>query len=336
MPDFVKMFNAIIILLIGFVLLIKGADYFVEGSSAVAKKLRIPTIIVGLTIVALGTSLPELAVSVTASLVDNNEIAVSNVVGSNLFNLLVVCGACTLFAPLAISKDTLKKDFPLSIGCAIVLLVMGIMGKEVGRLDGVILLVFFITYIAILVRQALKARAVVSDEDVNCDDESDEKDAKDIPVWLCLMYIVGGVVAIKFGGDFVVDGASTIAGLLGMSQTLIGLTVVAVGTSLPELVTSIVAGRKGEVDMALGNVIGSNIFNVLFILGTAGSISPMSFINDKVGFDNIVDITVLIAVSLLTYVFAWSKKKIEKKEGIIMISIYVIYMMFAVVRGISG
>ena len=150
------------------------------------------------------------------------------------------------------------------------------------------------------------------------------------------MYIVGGVVAIKFGGDFVVDGASTIAGVLGMSQTLIGLTVVAVGTSLPELVTSIVAGRKGEVDMALGNVIGSNIYNVLFILGTAGSISPMSFINDKVGFDNIVDITVLIVVSLLTYVFAWSKKKIEKKEGIIMISIYVIYMMFAVVRGISG
>ncbi len=334
MTGLIEMFNAIVILLIGFVLLIKGADFFVEGSSAVAKKLRIPTIIVGLTIVAMGTSLPELAVSVTASMANNNEIAVSNVVGSNLFNLMVVCGACTMFAPLAISKSTLKSDFPISIGCAIMLLVMGILGKEVGRLDGVILLVFFITYIAMLVRQALKARAASQPADETADvsaDEEDGEEGKDIPVWLCLIYIVGGVVAIKFGGDFVVDGASTIAGLLGMTQTLIGLTVVAVGTSLPELVTSIVAGRKGDVDMALGNVIGSNIFNILFILGTAGSISPMSFIND-----NVVDIIVLIAVSVLVYVFAWSKQKIDKKEGTLMILIYAVYMVYAVIRGMTG
>lgn len=333
MPTLIEMINAVVILLIGFVLLIKGADYFVEGSSSVAKRLRIPTIIVGLTIVAMGTSLPELAVSVTASLANNNEIAVSNVIGSNMFNLLVVCGTCTLFAPLAISKSTLKSDFPISIGCAILLLVMGILGKTVGRLDGVILLVFFITYIAMLVRQALKARAS-SNSNVVYDEENDE--VNNIPVWLSLIYIVGGVVAIKFGGDFVVDGASNVAGVLGMSQTLIGLTVVAVGTSLPELVTSIVAGRKGEVDMALGNVIGSNIFNILFILGTAGAISPMSFINEKVRFDNVVDITVLIVVSILTYVFAWSRKKIEKKEGILMIVIYAVYMVYAVIRGMSG
>ena len=320
------MLKAIGILLVGFVLLIKGADFFVEGSSAVAKKLRIPSIIVGLTIVAMGTSMPELAVSVTAALAGNNEIAVSNVVGSNVFNLMVVCGTCTLFAPLAINKSTLKSDFPLSIGCAVLLLVMGVMGMEVGRIDGVILLVIFITYIAILVRQALKARATNKVEE-----EASQEGGKDIPVWLCIIYIVGGIAAIKFGGDFVVDGASTIADKLGMSQTLIGLTVVAVGTSLPELVTSIVASRKNEVDMALGNVIGSNIFNILFILGTAGAITPMAFIKD-----NIVDIVVLIAVSLLVYVFAWTKQKLEKKEGIIMLLIYFAYMVYACIRGMGG
>ncbi|MBQ2744705.1 MAG: calcium/sodium antiporter [Lachnospiraceae bacterium] len=320
------MLKAIGILLVGFVLLIKGADFFVEGSSAVAKKLRIPSIIVGLTIVAMGTSMPELAVSVTAALAGNNEIAVSNVVGSNVFNLMVVCGACALFAPLAINKSTLKSDFPLSIGCAVLLLVMGVIGMEVGRIDGVILLVIFITYIAILVRQALKARATNKVEK-----EASQEGGKDIPVWLCIIYIVGGIAAIKFGGDFVVDGASTIADKLGMSQTLIGLTVVAVGTSLPELVTSIVASRKNEVDMALGNVIGSNIFNILLILGTAGAITPMAFIKD-----NIVDIIVLIAVSLLVYVFAWTKQKLEKKEGIIMLLIYFAYMVYACIRGMGG
>lgn len=270
--------------------------------------------------------MPELAVSVTAALAGNNEIAVSNVVGSNVFNLMVVCGACALFAPLAINKSTLKSDFPLSIGCAVLLLVMGVIGMEVGRIEGVILLVIFIIYIAILVRQALKARATNKVEE-----EASQEGGKDIPVWLCIIYIVGGIAAIKFGGDFVVDGASTIADKLGMSQTLIGLTVVAVGTSLPELVTSIVASRKNEVDMALGNVICSNIFNILLILGTAGAITPMAFIKD-----NIVDIIVLIAVSLLVYVFAWTKQKLEKKEGIIMLLIYIAYMVYACIRGMGG
>ena len=242
-----EMLKAIGILLVGFVLLIKGADFFVEGSSTVAKKLHIPSIIVGLTIVAMGTSLPELAVSATASLDGNNAIAISNVVGSNMFNLIVVCGACALFAPLAISKDILKKDFPIAIGCGVLLLVMGIIGMEVCRIDGVILCVLFITYITILVRAALKARAATKDEEVV---------EKTIPVWLCIIYIVGGIAAIKFGGDFVVDGAVTIAGKLGLSENLIGLTIVAVGTSLPELVTSIVASRKNEVEMAVGNVLG--------------------------------------------------------------------------------
>ena len=313
-----EMLKAIGILLVGFVLLIKGADFFVEGSSTVAKKLRIPSIIVGLTIVAMGTSLPELAVSTTASLAGNNAIAISNVVGSNLFNLIVVCGSCALFAPLAISKDILKKDFPIAIGCGVLLLVMGIVGMEVCRIDGIILSVLFITYISILVRAALKARANTKDE---------ENVGKTIPVWLCIIYIVGGIAAIKFGGDFVVDGAVTIAGKLGLSENLIGLTIVAVGTSLPELVTSIVASRKNEVEMAVGNVLGSNIFNILLILGVAGTISPMTFI-----MENIIDIVILTAASLLIYLFSWTKERIGRKEGIVMLLMYASYLVYICIR----
>ena len=313
-----EMLKAIGILLVGFVLLIKGADFFVEGSSTVAKKLRIPSIIVGLTIVAMGTSLPELAVSTTASLAGNNAIAISNVVGSNMFNLIVVCGACALFAPLAITKDILKKDFPIAIGCGVLLLVMGIIGMEVCRIDGVILCVLFITYITILVRAALKARAATVDDEVV---------EKTIPVWLCIIYIVGGIAAIKFGGDFVVDGAVTIAGKLGLSENLIGLTIVAVGTSLPELVTSIVASRKNEVEMAVGNVLGSNIFNILLILGVAGTISPMTFI-----MENIIDIVILTAASLLIYLFSWTKERIDRKEGIVMLLMYASYLVYICIR----
>lgn len=313
-----EMLKAIGILLVGFVLLIKGADFFVEGSSTVAKKLHIPSIIVGLTIVAMGTSLPELAVSATASLDGNNAIAISNVVGSNMFNLIVVCGACALFAPLAISKDILKKDFPIAIGCGVLLLVMGIIGMEVCRIDGVILCVLFITYITILVRAALKARAATKDEEVV---------EKTIPVWLCIIYIVGGIAAIKFGGDFVVDGAVTIAGKLGLSENLIGLTIVAVGTSLPELVTSIVASKKNEVEMAVGNVLGSNIFNILLILGVAGTISPMAFI-----MENVIDIAILTVASLLIYVFAWTKERIDRKEGIVMLAMYASYLVYICIR----
>ena len=199
--------KAVVILVLGFVLLIKGADFFVEGSSSVARKLRVPPIIIGLTIVAMGTSLPELAVSVTASLAGNNTIAISNVIGSNFFNLIVVCGTCALFSPLVINKSVLKQDFPFSILCGILLLVVSYMGMELGRADGIIFIVIFIAYMAFLLRQALNARTVSND------DSNEEK--KILPVWLCIIFIVGGVVAIKFGGDFVVDGASTIAKKIG-------------------------------------------------------------------------------------------------------------------------
>ena len=313
-----EMLKTIVILLVGFVLLIKGAGFFVDGSSTVAKKLRIPSIIVGLTIVAMGTSLPELAVSVTASLNGNNGIAISNVVGSNVFNLLVVCGVCALVSPLAIKKEVMKKDFPIAIGCGVLLLVMGIIGMEVGRVDGIVLCVLFVIYNGVLIKMALKSRNDSSEE---------ENTGKLIPIWLCIIYIVGGIVAIKFGGDFVVDGAVVIAGKLGMSDNLIGLTIVAVGTSLPELVTSIVASKKNETEMAIGNALGSSIFNVLFILGVAGVISPMGF-----NMENVIDVVIVSVASIIVYIFGWTKGKVDRKEGIVMILLYASYLVYACIR----
>lgn len=316
-----EMLKSIVLLLVGFILLIKGADFFVEGSSSVAKSLRIPSMIVGLTIVAMGTSLPELAVSVTASLAGNNALAVSNVIGSNIFNLMLVCGACALFAPLIVQKNTLKKEIPLSVVCVVLLLVLGLFGMEIGRTDGVILLILFIGFLVWMVKSALKAHA----ESANLEESDNEY--KIYPAWVCVIYIVGGAVAIKFGGDFVVDGASAVAMKAGLSQNLVGLTIVAMGTSLPEFVTSVVAARKNEVDMAFGNVIGSNIFNILFILGVTATISPVAFI-----MENVIDSVILLIVSILVWVFAWSRLHIEKKEGIVLLACYAGYLTYICTR----
>lgn len=323
-----ELLKAFIILVIGFVLLIKGADFFVEGSSAVAKRLRIPSMIIGMTIVAMGTSLPECAVSVTASLTGNNSLAISNAIGSNIFNLMVVCGVCSLFVPLAVQKSTLQKEFPLSIFCAGLLLLLGYLGMTLGHIDGVILLIIFAGYLLWMIQSAKKARNQTANTSLS--DEEIEQVASHInllPVWKCLLFILGGMVAIKYGGDFVVNGASTIASGLGLSQTLIGLTIIAMGTSLPELVTSIVAAKKDEVDMAVGNVIGSNIFNILLVLGVAAAISPVGFV-----VENMIDIAFLIVVSIITLVFAWTSKEINRKEGIIMLVIYAVYMVYICMR----
>lgn len=307
---------SVFLLVIGFVLLIKGADFFVEGSSSVAKMLKVPSIIIGLTIVAMGTSLPECAVSITASMTNNNALAVSNAVGSNIFNLMVVCGICAIFNPLTVDKSTLKKEFPFSIVCAALLLVCGYIGMTLGRVDGLILLALFVCFIVWMVRSALKARAEASDDEYEV-----------LPVWKCIVFIIGGIIAIKFGGDFVVDGASTVAAKMGLSQNLIGLTIVACGTSLPELVTSVVAARKNELDMALGNVIGSNIFNILFVLGIAASISPIAFI-----MENVIDIVILIVMSAVVWGFAWKKQELSKKDGIIMLIMYAVYLVYICMR----
>ena len=317
-----NVFVSLLVLIVGFILLMKGADFFVEGSSSVAKKFNVPSLIIGMTIVAMGTSLPELAVSVTASITGNNTLAVSNVSGSNIFNLMVVCGAC---APLTIEKNTLMKEFPFSIVCAGLLVVFGFIGMKLGRVDGIIFLVIFVAYLLWMIYSAKKARS--EGDKFETEEEEMAEEIKILPMWKCLLYIVGGMIAIKFGGDFVVNGASSIAAGFGLSQTLIGLTIVALGTSLPELVTSIVAARKNEVDMALGNVIGSNIFNILLILGVAAAISPVTFI-----MENIIDIIILIIMSTVVWIFAWTSKKINRKEGIIMLLVYVVYMVYICIR----
>ena len=327
-----QLLKSLIILIVGFVLLIKGADFFVEGSSAVAKRLRIPSMIIGMTIVAMGTSLPECAVSVTASLTGNNSLAISNAVGSNIFNLLVVCGVCTLFVPLAVQKSTLP------IFCAGLLLLLGYLGMTLGRIDGILFLIIFTGYLLWMIRSVKRARRTttpdaissIQEERISLSEEEIEQVTSHInllPAWKCLIFILGGMIAIKYGGDFVVDGASAIAVRLGLSQTLIGLTIIAMGTSLPELVTSIVAARKDEVDMALGNVIGSNIFNILLVLGVAAAISPVAF-----AWDNMIDIAVLIVISVITLIFAWTSKELNRKEGIIMLILYAAYMVYICIR----
>lgn len=303
-----------VFLVVGFILLIKGADFFVEGSSSVAKMLRVPSLIIGMTIVAMGTSFPECSVSINASIAGSNALAISNAVGSNIFNLMVVCGVCTLFCPLAVDKGTLKKEFPFSIIVALILLGLGSYGMVLGHIDGIIMSVIFAGFLYWMVISAKKARA---------ESQDNEEEYEIMPVWKCIFYIIGGIVAIIAGGDVVVDSATKIAEQFGMSENLIGLTVVAFGTSLPELVTSVVAAKKNEVDMALGNVIGSNIFNILLVLGVAAAISPIAFI-----MENIIDIVVLVVMSLIVWAFAWSKQKLVRGEGIVMLLMYAAYVVY--------
>lgn len=301
----------------GFLLLIKGADFFVEGSANVARKLHISPMVIGLTVVAMGTSAPECAVSIAASFRGENAVAVSNVIGSNIFNLLIVCGVCAVISPLQVKEENLKKEFPLAVLSAIVLVAMGYLGMRIGRADGVILLAAFTAFIIWLVLGAKKSQGA-----------QEEEAGKELNAVLCLLYIVGGMAAIVAGGNIVVDSAKTIAANFGLSPTLIGLTIVAMGTSLPELVTSAVAAKKGETDMALGNVIGSNLFNILLVLGLAGTISPM-----EVLMENLADAIILVGVSIVVWIFAWTgKRHINRAEGAAMVAIYAAYMGYICVR----
>ncbi|MBR3561430.1 MAG: calcium/sodium antiporter [Oscillospiraceae bacterium] len=314
--------KAVALLLVGFVFLLKGADFFVDGSSSVAKKLKVPSLIIGLTIVAMGTSLPELSVSITASMANSNALAVSNVIGSNIFNLMVVLGMSALMSVIEVSPNVTKKDFPFSVVCAVLLLVLGYLGMELGRADGAIFLVIFVGFILYQVLSALRARKAA----LSAESDEDEE-IKIIPMWLAIIYIVGGAAAVKFGGDWTVNGAKTLAAAFGLSENLIGLTIVAMGTSLPELVTSVVAARKNELDMAVGNVVGSNVFNILMILGVASALSPISFI-----MENVIDICVLLGFSLVVWVFCAVKKKLGKLEGAIMLLIYAAYAVYICMR----
>lgn len=324
MLDFIETCSlplAIVLLVVGFVLLIKGADFFVDGSSSIAKRFHVPSIIIGLTIVAMGTSLPETAVSVTASVAGNNALAISNAVGSNIFNLMMVIGVCALLTPVAVQRDVVRRDIPFSVFCAILLLVLGYLGNmTLGHLDGALMLVLFAGFILYMIFKALSAGKTG-------DANEGAEDVKIMSVPRSLIYIVLGGVGIALGGDVVVKSASNIAVTFGMSQTLVGLTIVSIGTSLPELVTSVVAARKNEIDMALGNAIGSNVFNILMVLGIASAISPIAFLTE-----NIIDIGVLLGFSLLVWLFAATKKRIDKLEGLIMAALYAAYVVYACIR----
>lgn len=323
-------FLNILILVVGFVALIKGADWFVDGSSALAKRFHVPGLIIGLTIVAFGTSAPELAVSTLAAFQGSNEIAISNVVGSNIFNLLCVLGVCALIYPVSVEKAVIKRDFPVTIAVTVLVLagtcfasftsgkwLKVSMNANVGvvtRILALVLLVLFVAYIAYLIVLSKK-------------NPVEEETGKIFPLGKSILLILVGIVLIVLGGQAVVYAAKFIARSFGMTETLIGLTIVAIGTSLPELVTSIVAAKKGETGMAIGNVVGSNIFNMMFILGISSLINPVT-----VNAASLCDMIILTFVSIIVFIFSLTRNTIERKEGLVMIIIYVADMIFAIMR----
>lgn len=304
----------IIFLLVGFVLLIKGADFFVDGSSSVAKLLGIPGFVIGLTVVAMGTSAPEAAVSITAGISGSNEIAISNIIGSNLFNLLVVAGLSAVIKPFKIESTILKRDYPINVGACVLLLAMIFIGGTLGRFDGIILLGLFIAYVVYVVIDALKHRSSNNSEDV-----------KTMNPVLSIVAIIGGLAAVIFGGDLVVDNAVAIAQILNWSETFIGLTIIAIGTSLPELVTSVVAAKKGESGLALGNVIGSNLFNIMLVLGLSTAISPIATDSSM-----ITNAVIMLAVTAIVYVACLIKKSLGRVVGAICVSGYAAYTVYLI------
>lgn len=309
------MFLNIILLLVGFVLLIKGADFFVDGSSSVAKLLKIPGFVIGLTVVAMGTSAPEAAVSITAGVSGSNEIAISNIVGSNIFNLMVVAGLSAVIKPYKIENTLLKRDFSFNVIVTILLLALVIVGGSLGRIDGIILLAAFLCYITFVIIKAFKNR------------EEDATEVKTMSPVISVLCIVGGLAAVIFGGDLVVDNAVAIAQRLNWSETFIGLTIIAIGTSLPELVTSVVAAKKGESGLALGNVIGSNLFNIMFVLGLSSSISPIATNSGMV-----INVVIMLIVTAFVYLFCLINKKMGRIIGGICVCGYIAYTVYLIIN----
>lgn len=302
-----------LLLLIGFVLLIKGADFFVDGSSSLARIMKVPSVIIGLTIVAMGTSAPEASVSVNAALAGSNDIAISNVIGSNLFNGLVVVGVCAFMAGFKTNPEILKRDMPLNIIVTAILCIM-LLDRHISHIEGIILLISMAVYIAVMVISALKNR-----------ETADECKILSLPK--SLIFIIGGLIAVIFGGTLVVDNACLIAKDFGVSENFIGLTIIAIGTSLPELVTSITATRKGDSGLALGNAIGSNLFNILFILGMSATICPLNVLSES-----IIDCIILLVSAVILYVFARTKKTMNRWEGIVCVFLYVGYTAYLLIR----
>lgn len=306
-----NIFIAIALLIVGFVMLTKGADWFVDGSSALAFRLGIPQLVIGLTIVAMGTSAPEAAVSITSALKGNEGITVGNVVGSNIMNILLILGIASVIVPLAVQKSTRMIEIPYMIAITVLFGVLGYTGEMVTRVEGGILWIAFLIYLGYLLWMAKKGKE---------ENEPDEKQ-KSLPVQLLM--ILAGLICIVLGSDFVVDGATEIAKVIGISERIIGLTIVAFGTSLPELVTSIAAARRGNADIAIGNIVGSNVFNILFVAGTSALISPIVFESKFV-----LDTAVATATAVLLLVCVCNKEgKLKRSGGIIMLAAYAVYFV---------
>ncbi len=306
----------LVFLILGFFFLVKGADLFVDGSSSVAKIFKIPSVIIGLTIVSIGTSLPEAAVSVTASLGGSYDLSIANVIGSNLFNSLVVVGASALICPFAIDRMIIKRDFPICTALTVLLAFM-LRDNTLSRGEAIVLLVLFVLYLLLLVMSALK-------------NKQQEEEFKTLSPSKSVLFILLGAAGIIAGGHFTVESAKFFAKAFGMSEMLIGLTVVAIGTSLPELVTSIVAAKKGESEIALGNVVGSNIFNILFILGLSGTIHPLNCEPAA-----LIDTTILIGVCAAIGLVCITGKKANRTEGAICIVIYIAYVAYTILRAFN-
>jgi len=319
------MFVSLGLIVAGFFLLIKGSDYLVNGASSIAKRFGIPTLVIGLTIVALGTSTPELFVNVIASLNGASEIAIGNVLGSNFANILLVLGIAAVMHPIVLKSQTIWKEIPLSLLAVVLLAIIGSdvffgdgLKNSIGRTDGLVLFAFFLVFL-------IYSFGIKQDKKM-----TEGVEVHPMSLFLAITSTIGGIIALALGGKFVVDGATTVAMLLHVSQNLIGLTIVAVGTSLPEMVSSIVAVRKGHPDLAIGNVIGSNIMNIFLILAASAVIHPLTFLSQ-----NMVDVFVLMTATLFLFVtlFIGKRHVIERWTGVMFLCMYAGYIIFAVMRG---
>lgn len=301
----------ILVLVIGFVMLVKGADWFVEGAASIAGKLGIPQLVIGLTIVAMGTSLPEAAVSVSAALSGSAGITIGNVVGSNILNILIILGVTAVITNVKIQKSTLWYEIPFMILISLLLAVFGMTGNGISRLEGLIFWGLFLGFLAYLFVIAKKGK------------QEESENVKEIPVWKCILFIlIGGVCVVK-GSDFAVSGASEIARFFGMSERFIGLTIVALGTSLPELVTSVTAARKGNVGIAIGNIVGSNIFNILFVVGTSALICNIPF-EPKF----LIDTLIAVGCGVVLWIGTIRYKELRRPFGFVMLCLYAMYFAY--------
>ncbi len=300
----------------GFVLLIKGADIFVKGASTIAHKFGVPQIIIGLTIVAMGTSAPEAAVSISAALSGNADITIGNVVGSNIMNILIILGITALVAPLIVERSAVKVDMPVMLGATLLLLPFGMVGSNVDRIEGLTLLAVFAGYMIYLFRQAMRSR----------DEEAENRPTYGQGnVWTMVFLTALGLALIVFGSKLTVSAATEIAEFLGVSQRMIGLTVVAFGTSLPELVTSVTAARRGNTGIAIGNIVGSNIFNILFVTGLTAAITPIAFLSTFT-----FDLLVAAFAALILWLFSWKFNSLSRICGLIFVLLYAAYFVVVV------